>query len=639
MRKPDIRSRVLLAALLPATAIALLLASFFVTVRFNDLDEALRLRGRTVARHLATAAEYGVFSGNRDALQTLADAARSQSELEAVLIVGRNGDILARSGRPLAVEPAGLQEATAEYSSSDGLMLTFNVPVSNSPVPLDDLMTEPAGNMGHASSGSRVIIEVGRRELQEKKHELFATSLGISLLVLMAGGLLAARMSRSVTRPVEEIARAVESISQGNFAVQITTEVGGSLQMLAERINAMGGQLASSHEDMQRRIEEATDELRVRKDEAERANVAKSRFLAAASHDLRQPMHALGLFVAQLQPQVHTPETRHLVNQISESVRALDGLLDGLLDISKLDAGVLSPTLANFPIEPALRRLETDYTGPAEQKGLYLRARPSSLWVRTDPALLERILLNLVSNAVRYTDQGGILIACRIRGDRVRIEVRDSGLGIAPDAQASVFQEFVQLHNPGRNRGMGLGLGLGLAIVKRLVTLLGLTLDLRSAPGKGSVFAVEVPLAQAQAAGAEPPPSCAMPVNLLEGKTVAVVDDDSLVLASVVGLLESWGCVVLPAASGAQAVDRISRTGIKPDAILCDYRLKEPRSGVEVIRDLRDLFGRGLPAALISGDTDPDVLRLARESGLALLHKPVSPAKLRTLLQRLVVNK
>ena len=636
MRKPDIRARVLLAALLPATVIALLLVSFFVTVRFNDLEDALRLRGRTVARHLATAAEYGLFSGNRDALQTLAEAARSQSELEAVLITGRNGDILARSGRPLVSEQTSQTVDATEYASGDGMVLTFNVPVSSAPVPLDDLLAGSSSAPPSINKG-RVIIEVGRRELLQHKHELFATSLGIALLVLAGGGLLAARMSRGVTRPVDEIAEAVESISQGNFNVRVTTDVGGSLETLAERINEMGRQLATSHEDMQRRIGEATEELRLRKDEAERANVAKSRFLAAASHDLRQPMHALGLFVAQLQSQVHTPEARHLVKQVSESVRALDGLLDGLLDISKLDAGVLAPTLSNFPIAPALQRLETDYTGPAEQKGLYLRARPSGLWVRTDPALLERILLNLVSNALRYTDRGGILIACRIRGDRLRIEVRDSGLGIAPESQATIFQEFVQLHNPGRNRGMGLGLGL--AIVKRLVTLLGLTLDLRSAPGQGSVFAVEVPLAEAMAGSQEPAPSSSLPTNMLEGKTVVVVDDDSLVLSSVVGLLESWGCVVLPAASGAQAVDRISRTGIKPDAILCDYRLKEPRSGVEVIRDIRELFGRGLAAALISGDTDPEVLRLARESGLALLHKPVSPAKLRTLLQRMLLNR
>ncbi len=636
MRKPDIRARVLFAALLPATVIALLLVTYFVTVRFNDLEDALHLRGRTVARHLATAAEYGVFSGNRDALQTLAEAARSQSELEAVVITGRNGDILARSGRPLDLEAAELGTEALEYTSPDGMVLTFNVPVASAPVPLDDLLAGTTA-VSKRTSYSRVIIEVGRQALQEKKHELFASSLGIALLVLLTGGLLAARMSRSVTRPVDDIAQAVENISRGNFAVRVTTEVGGSLQTLTERINEMGGQLAVSHEDMQRRIEAATDELRLRKDEAERANVAKSRFLAAASHDLRQPMHALGLFVAQLQPQVHTPETRHLVKQISESVRALDGLLDGLLDISKLDAGVMSPSFSSFPIEPSLERLETDYTGPAEQKGLYLRARPSPLWVRTDPALLERVLLNLVSNAVRYTDRGGIFIACRVRGDRLRIEVRDSGVGIAQDAQASVFQEFVQLHNPGRNRGMGLGLGL--AIVKRLVTLLGLSLDLRSAPGKGSVFAVEVPLAPPQAIPTEAPPQYALPTNLLEGKTVVVVDDDSLVLSSVVGLLESWGCVVLPAASGAQAVDRISRTGLRPDAILCDYRLKEARSGVEVIRDIRELFGKGLAAALVSGDTDPDVLRLARESGLALLHKPVSPAKLRTLLQRMLVNR
>ena len=231
-----------------------------------------------------------------------------------------------------------------------------------------------------------------------------------------------------------------------------------------------------------------------------------------------------------------------------------------------------------------LTRLESDFAGAANARNLYLRVRTSSLWVNTDPVLLERILLNLVSNAVRYTEKGGILVAARRRGDRVRIEVRDSGIGIPEEAFDSIFQEFVQLRNPGRNRNHGLGLGL--AIVKRLANLLDLHLKLISAPGRGSLFAVEVPLARPSDARMERLPRV-FPGMTLEGKVVVVVDDDELVLQSVASLLESWGCLVLPASGGAQAQERVRRIGLTPDALLCDYRLQDEEKGTEVVSRLR----------------------------------------------------
>jgi CheY-like chemotaxis protein len=241
-------------------------------------------------------------------------------------------------------------------------------------------------------------------------------------------------------------------------------------------------------------------------------------------------------------------------------------------------------------------------------------------------------LFNLVSNAVRYTEKGGILVACRRRGARVRIEVRDSGMGIPREAHDSIFQEFLQLRNPGRNRSQGLGLGL--AIVKRLAKLLDLRLELISEPGRGSVFAVEVPLALPSDAVQEMPPHID-PGMALDGKVVVVVDDDNLVLRSVTSLLESWGCLVLPAEGGAQAQKRVRIIGLIPDALLCDFRLMDGEKGTDVISALRQEFGPDLPAILISGDTDPDVLRIAHEAGLPLLHKPLTVAKLRSLLHRI----
>jgi two-component system, sensor histidine kinase len=394
----------------------------------------------------------------------------------------------------------------------------------------------------------------------------------------------------------------------------------------------MASRLELAHEDMQRQVEEATAELRARKDEAERATLAKSRFLAAASHDLRQPMHALGLFISELSQHPHQPESRRLVRQIAASAEAMEDLLDSLLDISKLDAGAFKPNLRSFPLQALLDRLAADFTPQADERRLRFRIRPTAAWVESDPALLERILTNLVSNALRYTPEGSVLVACRRRGALVRIEVRDSGVGIAPEAHDIVFQEFVQLENPERARNKGLGLGL--AIVRRLIDLLGHRLALRSRVGGGSVFAVELPSASAQlpalADDDERPPGD------LAGTRVAVVDDDPLALASLHSLLLSWGCQVYPADSLENIMMELATRGILPQVIISDYRLRGPRTGVDVIRAVRNRVDPDLPAILISGDTATDTLIQAQAEGLVLLHKPVRPAKLRALLNRLL---
>lgn len=632
MRNLDIRSRVLLAALLPAAVIALLLSTFFVSARFGDLDTALYEQERTQARQIAVASEYGVFSGNQKALQSLADSALSEQYAVGVIITGADGALLAHSskgGDILAFLPE--KAPSGEHSTESGSLLLYSMPIRAPDLVLEGDSLDQGRKLSEEKG--KVLLIMDRKPLLKKKLRLLGTGLGMAFLVLVIAGFLSIRLSRKVSKPIEDLEAAVSRINQGDFQVQVSTEVGGSMARLVESLNRMAAQLAVNQEEMQRRIAQATEELRLRTDEAERANAAKSRFLAAASHDLRQPMHALGLFVGQLQQQTTSPGTQHLVQQIAESVKALGGLLDGLLDISKLDAGVLKPEKIAFPVVRMLARLESDFTGPAVAKNLYLRIRPSSLWVLTDPVLLERVLFNLVSNAVRYTAKGGILVACRRRGTYVRIEVRDSGIGIPREAHDSIFQEFVQLRNPGRNRSQGLGLGL--AIVKRLAKLLDLQLALISEPGRGSVFALEVPLALPSDDNLERPPRID-PGMALDGKVVVVVDDDELVLQSVVSLLESWGCLVLPAEGGAQAMERVRRIGLTPDALLCDFRLLDGEKGTDVIQGLRQEFGHELPAILISGDTDPDVLRIAREAGLALLHKPLAVAKLRTLLHRML---
>jgi signal transduction histidine kinase len=366
----------------------------------------------------------------------------------------------------------------------------------------------------------------------------------------------------------------------------------------------------------------------------ESANLAKSRFLAAASHDLRQPLHALGLFVAQLRGSPDAAERGQLVGRIDAAVAAMSELFNALLDVAKLDAGVLTPDRTDFPIAHLLDRVETTFAEAAREKGLRLRIMPNSAWVRSDSILLERILLNLLSNAVRYTTRGGVLIGCRRRGDALRIEVWDSGPGIPEDQRRNIFGEFIQLAGSGRDRHAGLGLGL--AIVERLCRLLDHAIELTSTIGKGSRFTVVVPLVAAAARIVETPAAPELVPDSASGKLVVVVDDDAMALAAMGGVLASWGCRVVMADSDRDALAGLAAHDRPPDLIISDYRLADGNNGIEVIERLRKEFRASIPAFLVSGDTARERLLDVRARGYHLLHKPVPPLALRAMLRRLL---
>jgi signal transduction histidine kinase len=325
-----------------------------------------------------------------------------------------------------------------------------------------------------APLGWAVLVEQPR---SEAFAALNASMLRTGLLLFM-GLVLAVAASLALARRMVTPIRALQSgaarIGAGSLDHRIDVHTGDELETLADQFNRMAGQLQESYSGLEQKIQERTRQL-------ELAGQAKSRFFAAASHDLRQPMHALGLFIAQLRNHVRTPTTREIVGQAEASVAAMRNLLDGLLDISKLDAGVFAPRIEDFSIQPLLQRMESGFGPAAREKGLKLRIVPSRLVVRSDPVLLERIVLNLVSNAVRYTTRGGIVVGCRRRNGGAHIEVWDSGMGIPADKQQDIFQEFFQLVNAERDRSRGLGLGL--AIVERSA-LLGHRIMLRSMPGQ-----------------------------------------------------------------------------------------------------------------------------------------------------------
>lgn len=471
--------------------------------------------------------------------------------------------------------------------------------------------------------------------VEQPLAEAFAPLLGSvarSGLVILLGIALAVAASlvlaRQMVAPIRTLEAGVERFAAGRLDELVMVETRDELQGLADQFNRMARQLQDFHIDLERKIEERTHQLA-------QANNAKSRFLAAASHDLRQPVHALGLFVAQL-VEARDPLTRQrIVEQITASSAAVSDLLEALLDISKLDAGSMTVQNAEFPLQPILDRLEQSFSLSAQAKGLRLRVRPTRVHVATDPVLLERILLNLVSNAVRYTRTGGVLIGVRKRVGRAVIGIWDTGVGIAPEEHKRIFEEFYRL--PGSDSESAKGMGLGLAIVDRLAHLLHLQLSVTSAIGRGSKFSVSVALAHD--AISEPPPRVPATQSIrLAGMRVLLIDDAVEALTAAEGLLTQWGCQVTVACSGREAVALLFNGAQPPALIICDYRLGETELGIDVIRDIRKGLGINVPAVIVSGDVTKTLQEQTLASGLHLLYKPLKAARLRALLHHVFSN-
>jgi PAS domain S-box-containing protein len=368
------------------------------------------------------------------------------------------------------------------------------------------------------------------------------------------------------------------------------------------------------------------EQLKAAKEEAERANRAKSSFLAAASHDLRQPVQAMVLLVSALSARLRSHPTAAVVDKLRRALDALQTLLEGLLDISRLDAGVVEARPQPMPLGALLERLAGEYRMRAAAAGLELRAVYTSAWVNSDPALLERILRNLLENAIRYTPRGGVLMGCRRRGGDVLVQVADTGIGIPADQQERVFQEFVQMDNAARDRGKGLGLGL--SIVRRLAGLLGHGLDLRSQPGRGSVFSLTLP--RAEPLGMPKGEVAALPADM--HGLVLVIDDEAIIRHGLEVLLSDWGCEVVTAGDGDEAVRWVHDHHRRPDVVLADYRLRQGATGVGAVAAVRTACNFPVPGIIITGDTDPDRIVEVTRSGHRIAHKPVVAEKLRELI-------
>jgi PAS domain S-box len=368
-------------------------------------------------------------------------------------------------------------------------------------------------------------------------------------------------------------------------------------------------------------------ELRAAKEDAEQTRVAQSKFLAVVSHDLRQPVQALTLFTSALASKIAGAPASALVEDIRGSVDALHMLLDALLDVSSLDAGIIVPHETAFSLSTLFDRLVAEFEPQARQKDVGLSAVRSSAVIRTDPTLLYRILHNFLSNAVRYTGQGRILLGCRRQGRKLRIEVIDTGVGIPAGLQQDIYREFFQINNPERDRTQGLGLGL--AIVQRLSRLLHCPVTLRSQEGRGAAFGVEVPLISFNKTANVIPLRRTKAVLPTSGEGIVfIIDDESSVLKGLRLVIEGWGYTVLTARTELEAVNLMNGCKQAPDIIIADYRLRGICNGAEVVAHIRQTFGEQIPCILITGDTAPERIREAAKYGFTLLHKPVDPSEL-----------
>lgn len=613
LRRPSLERQLRVLGVWPCAIVSVLLCGWFTWDRIGLLDASFDAGGRALARSIAAACDLSLFAGDRETLQRIGQSAIKEQSIAAVEIEGRDADRIRIGQRP------------------EGEARVYAAPVRFRPV-------QPLEDYGHGAATVRpeqigtVQVVLDTRALIRQKRHSAVVGASIALMTLLFAAVFARRLARRVTEPLAQLSATVADIRTGRLEARSRVCGVDELGRLALGVNAMAESLERHHRELEARVEDATREAMQRLKQAEIANAAKARFLAAASHDLRQPLHALGFFVASLRGGAR-PDQQPVIERIDEGLNAISGLLNALLDISRLDADVLRPARRSVPVQ-SLFDAQMALSAPlAAQTQVRLRFRPSRLHVDTDPVLAARVIGNLVTNAVQYARGGTVLMAARRRGGRVRIEIRDNGIGIAPLHHERVFDEFFQIDNPERDRRKGLGLGL--AICTRVARLLGGGIGLRSALGRGSTFWFELPSASAAAVVEPSPPAvpAAGPALALRG---LLVDDDRLIRDATGALLTAWGCEITRASTAREAIEAIETMqtrGLPYDFVLSDLQLEQIDDGWQVIEYARD-HSPQTRLLLVSGNTQRETLQGARSRDITLLTKPVAPARLRAALAR-----
>lgn len=440
-------------------------------------------------------------------------------------------------------------------------------------------------------------------------------------------------MTAEARNEVDDLKRHIAKLQKINSALMSRVERSVDSQFNA--FSLFETAIALDHQVRRRtqELQQAMRSIEKAKRQAEAASSLKTTFVTSVGHDLLQPLNAARLALSALGDLQAEPDGEVLVEQVDRCLVTLEDLIRTLLDLSKLDAGVMQPDLRTFELSDVMEPLARDFIYFAEKRGLKLRIFPSRLTVRSDPLMLRRVLQNLLANALRYTSKGGVLVGARRRGDHVLVQVCDTGPGIAADRREAIFQEFQREHSdtPGQT-----GFGLGLAIVRRFAQALNHPVRLASNIGRGSTFSVLLPLS----AEAPPPPEASPPLrayqNLIAGAKILLIENEPSVSEAMLLLLERWGCDVAAAASGAEAIEKARALDDPPEIIIADLHLNNGERGPQAIQAVRQVYGQDLPALLITADHSPRAEDEARRHKLEMLKKPVRPAELRSLLSFLL---
>ncbi|WP_429199255.1 ATP-binding protein [Luteibacter sp. W1I16] len=612
-RRTSLVQRLTCVALVPTAISAILLVTLLTRHQMDTLHEMGRSTADAIAQQAATVSGEALRTGERREIGRIAQSIVQLPQVSRVRISDRDGEIIAdRVNGSIG-------------SDDDGLTVAREV--------LDPVTHRVVGSVT-----VDVSVEDAVAAQRASVHNALVW-LALSLLIAVAIGWSTARW---LSAPLRNLAIAVRQLGLGDRTVVVPVTDDTEIGDLQRGFNGAASKLLHAQIGMEREIATATEELARKNAALEAASVAKARFLAAASHDLRQPLYALTLFSSGLAVDEYDPVRLNRIAHIQECVESLDHLFGELLDLSRLETGAMPAIIRDVPLDEVFEEVSVNFRMVAEQHDLRLVVRTTGLWVRTDRTMLARILNNLVSNALRYTRCGGVLVGARRQLDGgVRVDVWDTGLGIGPDHLQHIFDEFYRVESgpeAGRPEGTRRGLGLGLSTVQRLAGLLGTRASVRSKPGRGTVFSITLPEIQPGTveATAVVTPEPGIPRDIV-GMRVLVIDDEPSILAGISYLLGSWGCEVMTAEDAQQAMEAVHQWMQPPDIVISDLRLREG-TGLDVIA-LLDRYYRRRPGdpppfarVLITGETRGDFLRNIDQQTTQVLFKPVSPERLHEVM-------
>jgi signal transduction histidine kinase len=610
-QRTSLMQRLTFVALVPSLITAALSVTLLTQRQLINLRQMAQSNADAIATQTASVCVQPLRNMQLRELLGIADSIGDLPHVTRVQIRTAAGEILADH-----------REAGDDRSQQENLTVVHDVIDRDQP--------------GQPTLGS-VLVDVSLHDAIAAQRASLRHALIALLLSLLIAGVIGWQAARWISAPLRHLAGAVQQLGQGDRQVAVAVTDRTEIGELQQGFNHAAAALYDVQRGMEQQIEQATLELAQKNAALEAASVARSRFLAAASHDLRQPLYALTLFSSALAVDEYDPQRLDRIAHIQECVQSLDHLFSELLDLSRLETGAIQVEISEFPLDQVFAEVRRNFDMVAEQRGLQLTTRPSRLWVRSDRIMLTRMLNNLVSNALRFTHLGGALVGARRADDGcVRIEVWDTGSGIAPEHLSSVFDEFYRIDDhldAGLDDGSHSGLGLGLATVQRLAELLDTRVLVKSRLGRGSVFHFQLPVADARSELAALDDG--MPTDLA-GKRVLVLDNDPAILSGIRFLLRSWGCEVEVAEDRLQALEAIENWSGPADIVISDLNLRAGERGLEVFAALDQYYQRdgGTPFArlLITGETRIDHLREIIEAKIPLLYKPVSPQQLRSTM-------